>query len=75
MTALSKIPRTNVSVADIRDTLNANGGSVTNVLGTFFSSAANINIWARQKPIHWRPMNILRMVRSFALVTKNVKLL
>ena len=53
MTALSKIPRTNVSVADIRDTLNANGGSVTNVLGTFFSSAANINIWARQKPIHW----------------------
>ena len=54
MAVLSKIPRTNVSVADIRDTLNANGGSVTNVLGTFFSSAANINIWARQKPIHWK---------------------
>ena len=47
MTALSKIPRTNVSVADIRDTFNANGGSVTNVLGTFLSSAANINIWGR----------------------------
>ena len=54
MAVLSKIPRTDVSVADIRDTLNANGGSVTNVVGTFFSSAANINIWARQKPIHWK---------------------
>ena len=53
MTALSKIPRTNVSIADIRDTLNANDGNVTNVLGTFFGSSANINIWAKQKPIHW----------------------
>lgn len=53
MTALSKIPRTDVKIEDIRDTLNANGGIVTNDLGTFFGSFANINIWAKQKPIHW----------------------
>lgn len=53
MAVLSKIPRTEVKIEDIRDTLNANGGIVTNVLGTFFSSYANINIWAKQKPIHW----------------------
>lgn len=53
MAVLSKIPRTGVKMEDIRDTLNANDGNVTNALGTFFGSSANINIWAKQKPIHW----------------------
>lgn len=44
------IPSTNVSMADIRDTLNANKGNVTNVLGSFFTDAANINIFAARKP-------------------------
>lgn len=48
------IPSTNVSMADIRDTLNANGGNVTNVLGTFFKDAAKINKWAKYKPVSYK---------------------
>lgn len=44
------IPSTDVVMADIRDTLNANKGNVTNVLGSFFTDAANINIFAARKP-------------------------
>ena len=43
MAALTQIPKTNISVADIRDTLNANGGSVSNDTTTFFTTAAKIN--------------------------------
>ena len=38
MAVLNQIPIENVSMADIRDTLNAHGGSATNVLGSFFTS-------------------------------------
>lgn len=44
------IPSTNIKLEDIRDTLNANKGNVTNVLGSFFTDAANINIFAARKP-------------------------
>lgn len=44
------IPEANVRVEDIRDTLNAHGGSVNNDLLTFFSTSAKINKWARFKP-------------------------
>lgn len=44
------IPETNVKAEDIRDTLNANGGSVSNDLLTFFSISAKVNKWARFKP-------------------------
>lgn len=44
------IPSTNVKMEDIRDTLNANEGNVTNVLGTFFTDSAKINIFAARKP-------------------------
>lgn len=45
------IPNSNVLLSDIRDTLNANGSSCTNVIKTFFLSAnAAINHWAFRKP-------------------------
>lgn len=44
------LPSTNLKAEDIRDTINANGGSVSNDLTTFFSEAANLNKWARYKP-------------------------
>ena len=40
------LPKANVTMDDVKDTLNANGGKVTNVLGTFFSEQARINRWA-----------------------------
>lgn len=48
------IPSTNIKLEDIRDTLNANNGSVTNVLGTFFKDAAKINKWAKYKPVSYK---------------------
>lgn len=47
----STLPQTNLKAEDIRDTLNANGGSVGNNTTTFFSDAANINMFSRYKPI------------------------
>lgn len=47
------IPSTSVSMADIRDTLNANKGNVTNVLGSFFTEDAKIYKWARHKPLRF----------------------
>lgn len=44
------IPSSNVSMADIRDTLNNSGGAVGNSLGSFFTSSANINKWSKFKP-------------------------
>lgn len=44
------IPSTNIKLEDIRDTLAANGGNVTNVLGTFFAEGAKINKWSFYKP-------------------------
>lgn len=45
------LPETDLHAVDIRDTLNANGGSVTNKLTSFFSTDANINRWSFYKPI------------------------
>lgn len=47
------IPTSNVLMSDIRDTLNANGGSVNNNLTSFFASSANINKWSRKKPVNY----------------------
>ena len=44
MAVYSILPTTNLKAEDIRDTLNANGGSVNNELTTFFNTS--INIWS-----------------------------
>lgn len=51
MAVYSILPTTNLKAEDIRDTLNSNGGSVSNDTATFFSAAANINIWSKYKPV------------------------
>ena len=48
MAVLNQIPLENVSMADIRDTLNAHGGNATNVLGSFFT---NYNGNSKLKPV------------------------
>lgn len=45
------IPTENVTYDDIRDTLNANGGNVNNMAITAFQSGANIQRWAKYKPV------------------------
>lgn len=47
------LPKTNLLIADVRDTLNANGGNVNNDVTTFFTSAANIWMWSRFKPVRY----------------------
>lgn len=44
------LPNTNLRYDDIRDTLNANGGSVTNEFSTAFKNG-NINKWSKHKPV------------------------
>lgn len=51
MAVLSNIPETNVKAVDIRDTLNANGGTVTDDLLTFFKAEANVHMWSLKKPV------------------------
>lgn len=51
MAVYTILPKTNVTMDDVKDTLNANKGNVTNVLGTFFSEQARINRWALYKPV------------------------
>ena len=48
---MARVSLTNVSMSEIRDVLNAAGGSVDNTLGSFFKAAARINRWALYKPI------------------------
>lgn len=46
------IPDTDVNLAtEVRDVLNANGGSVSNDITTFFKPNANTNIYAKFKPV------------------------
>lgn len=45
------LPATNLKWDDIRDTLNANGGNVNNMAITAFQSGANIQRWAKYKPV------------------------
>jgi hypothetical protein len=53
MAVLTKIPAVNNAtvMTDIRDTLNANDGIATDNLVTFFTKAANLNMWSRRKPV------------------------
>ena len=44
------LPEGNLSMDDVRDTLNANGGSVGNELLSYFTTNAKINKWASFKP-------------------------
>lgn len=52
MAAYLKLATTNLSYDDIRDTLNANGGSVTNNFETAFAEDAAINVWSKYKPFN-----------------------
>ena len=66
MTVLTKIPDAPVVYDDLRDTLNANGGSTNNEHKSYFVAAAKVNWAARWKPVpfpkdvvsdadeHWR---------------------
>lgn len=45
------LPSENLKYDDIRDTLNAGGGSVTNDVASAFKGTANINKWSRHKPV------------------------
>lgn len=51
MAAYEILPETNLRMEDIRDTLNANGGKVSNELASFFTPSANIQMWAKFKPV------------------------
>lgn len=55
MAIYSILPSTNLRYQDIRDTLNANGGTVGNTsadANSIWSEAAKINMWAIHKPIY-----------------------
>lgn len=47
------LPERDLHYSDIRDTLNANGGSVNNDVSTAFKTSANINKWSKKKPIRY----------------------
>lgn len=53
MAVLDRIPNLYYTtlMVDLRDTLNANNGQVSDALATFFRATANINVWSRRKPI------------------------
>lgn len=52
MAVLDIIPKSNISLADIRDTINEkNGASATNIISTFIDEDSNLNQWARYKPL------------------------
>lgn len=44
------LPRTDLKVLDVRDTLNANGGVTDNKFSSLFRKNAKINKWAYNKP-------------------------
>ena len=54
------IPTDNETYDDIRDTLNANNGTVTNVAETAFKASANINPFAKYKPSDIGAVNFTR---------------
>lgn len=54
MAIYSILPSTNLRYQDIRDTLNANGGTVGNTsadANSIWSANAKINMWSRNKPV------------------------
>lgn len=46
------LPTENLKWDDVRDTLNASGGVVSNVAETAFKATSGINKWSRHKPIN-----------------------
>ena len=56
MAVYDVLPETNLNVDDIRDTLNANGGNVTNDVVSFFSEDAKINFAAKYKPTEYNAL-------------------
>lgn len=49
---MAVIPSTDVNLAtEVRDVLNAAGGSVSNDTTSFFKDSANINMWSKYKPV------------------------
>lgn len=55
MAVLNKIGTGPINLVDIRDTINANGGSASNDLTTFFQ-VNDSNKWAKDKPVSY-PIN------------------
>lgn len=53
MAVYNILPTTNLKWDDIRDTLNAGGGAVTNYVSTAFSASAKINCWSKHKPVKY----------------------
>lgn len=51
MAVYDTLPSQNLKFDDIRDTLNSNGGAVTNVVATAFQEGAKINVWSKHKPV------------------------
>lgn len=54
------LPSQNLKWDDVRDTLNASGGVVSNVAETAFKAGANINMFAKYKPSNIGPVNFTR---------------
>lgn len=51
---MATIPNTNINLAtNIRDVLNADGGSVNNDLTSFFKPAAKVKMWNKFKPVKY----------------------
>ena len=48
------LPEENLHFSDIRDCLNANGGSVTNDVSSAFKETAEVNPWSKYKPVPYR---------------------
>ena len=51
MAAYDILPTENLKWDDIRDTLNASGGTVSNVAETAFKTTSGINVWSKHKPV------------------------
>lgn len=52
MAVKTLLPSTNLTWDDIRDTLNANEGSVSNEFASAFRETAKVNKWSKYKPIN-----------------------
>lgn len=62
MAIYSILPSTNLRYQDIRDTLNANGGTVGNTsadANSIWSANAKINMWSRWKPVRLNQISAL----------------
>lgn len=51
MSVFNILPDSPLDKNDVRDTLNANGGSVGNKLVSSFTRGASINMWSKYKPV------------------------